>query len=324
VTGKNLNKAAKLKLENSKDSSDKSTVEGTVSVSGDSTNATVSFPAKDLVCLSQPAYSVFAVSSAGAETPTGQTLHFVPGPYILSVIPSPLDFSKKPAAAQSLDASGCNLTSVAKLELKASNGKTATFDNTVKPTAAGKASFSIDPTKLSDFGIGETKIPLSVLDSSGKATSVDPTLDITGLNAKPPAPASAGPPVTAVTPPTAGTDSTFTITGSGFDATSEVNITGKGCKSAGAGPCQFAADKLKITPITKPTQIQGTTNLPVGTDYSLAVQNGDAGPSKPSSPFAFKVQAASAPKPGKPTTGTKPTTKATTGTKATNKTSTTK
>jgi len=311
VTGKNLNKAAKLKLEDSKNATDKLTAEGAVSVSGDSTNATVTFPAKDLICLSQPAYSVFAVSSAGAETSTGQTLHFVPGPYVSSLSPNPLDFSKKPTDNQSLDAAGCNLTSVAKLQLTTSDGKTtASFDNTVSPAAADKASFSIDPTKVSGLGTGD--ITLKVLDSSGKAIAVDTKLKITGLasGSATPAPAPPAPTVTAVTAPTAGTNSAFTITGTGFDATSEVSIKGAGCQASGAGPCTFAAAKLKITPATKPTQIQGTTNLPAGSDYSLTVQNGDKG--TPSNAYAFAVKAAPASGSGKRTTGTKTTHKTST------------
>jgi len=277
LTGKNLNKAAKLKLRNSKDAADTATVDGTVAVSGDSTNATVTFKGEDLRCLAQPAYSVFAVSSTGAEQSTKLTLHFSPSPYAASIDPKALDFST--GSKQPLAVNGCLLTSVASLKLTTKKGESATFDST--SAAATKATFSIDSANLSKFGSSETGVVLSVLDKSKKETPIDPTLDIGAVQAVPLLKGSVQ-----ITPPAKpNMDFTFKVTGSNFDAKSAlVTITGTGCT---ADACTIENGKLKITA----TDISGTTKLPAGT-YKLTVQNGASGTK--SNELSFDVKASPA------------------------------
>jgi hypothetical protein len=181
LTGKNLNKVQTLRLRSVKNPTDPNPVDGTVGgYSPDLTTATVTFPADALRCLADTAYTVFGISSTGAEQTTGQTLHFSNGPYARKLDPDSLDFAD--GKAKDLKLEGCILSGVASLKLTstADSTKTATF----KPSGASAAdsiSFSIDPTKLSGFGSTESAIPLSVADSSGKATQIEPTLSITDL-----------------------------------------------------------------------------------------------------------------------------------------------
>ena len=178
LTGKNLNKAAKLRLRNAKDATDTTVVDGTVSVSGDATRASVAFPAEGLICLPQSSYAVFAVSSAGVEQSTTQTLHFPVTPYAKSFDPPSLDFSDN--KAHDLALSGCNLGSAANLELTAS-GATSNKIKASSPAAPKSVKFSISASDLSALPGTATMASLSVLDGSGKATPLQPTLGITNF-----------------------------------------------------------------------------------------------------------------------------------------------
>jgi len=98
LTGQNLNKVAKLKLVNAKDSTDPAIVQGAVTVSGDDTKGTVAFPVAGqagLGALNKPEYKIYTVTKEGIESSTNQTSHFGPNrPVLADIAPPSLDLAK--------------------------------------------------------------------------------------------------------------------------------------------------------------------------------------------------------------------------------------
>jgi len=71
LTGRNLEKIAKVRLSNAEDSADPATVDGSISVSGgDSNSASVGFAPEDLRKLKARSYNVFTVNANGIEVKT--------------------------------------------------------------------------------------------------------------------------------------------------------------------------------------------------------------------------------------------------------------
>jgi hypothetical protein len=162
VTGKNLDKVAKLRLRDPKDS-DTATAEGTVSVSGNSSSGTVSFQTAALHSLPLSAYSVFAVSSNGVEQKTSQTIHLSTDPYVSSVTPKAVDFSSGSAGPQSLTISGNHLAAVDTVSLANSDGskKVQIPLKVVALKTDTKLLVPLDPKTLTDFGSTKTTLTIT-------------------------------------------------------------------------------------------------------------------------------------------------------------------
>ncbi|HZL55890.1 MAG TPA: hypothetical protein VFC21_02345 [Bryobacteraceae bacterium] len=178
LTGKNLNRTGKLILRNTQDATDSAIVSGTVSVTGDSTNATVVFPAEDLRCLAQPSYSVYSVAPNGAEQPTSQALHFAPGPYVSKVDPPAIRFTNS-LKTQNVTATGCGLASVTGIQLVSGSGQTAMAAlSTPAPTNAS-VTVTVNSADLKTFAASEPKVGLAVVVKS-TSVPINPTLSIDG------------------------------------------------------------------------------------------------------------------------------------------------
>ena len=164
VTGKNLDKVAKLRLRNSKDAADTATAEGKVTpTSGDSSSATVEFQTKDLHNLTQPAYSVFSVSSKGVEQKTDLTMHFPTDPEVSSVSPTSIDISKD----HTLLLTGKHLALVDKVVLANLSNTSQSVDIPLKPDAASKdtqLSVPLDAATpaMTTFGTSQVKLSITL------------------------------------------------------------------------------------------------------------------------------------------------------------------
>jgi hypothetical protein len=162
VAGKNLDKVAQLRLRNAKDSTDVTTAEGTVSVSGDSSKGTVVFQTAALHALPQPAYNVFSVSGTGVEQKTGQAIHLSTDPFVSSVSPAQVDFSKDPKA-QTLTIEGDHLESVDAVVLTDKSNKAVTIPLTLDVLKKDtQLLVPLDPSKSDFSAFGTTAIPVQV------------------------------------------------------------------------------------------------------------------------------------------------------------------
>jgi hypothetical protein len=142
VSGANLDKFTKLRLENSGNLVDPVRPDGTLSDFGtDNSSAKVAFTVSDLKGASGDSYNVFAVGKDGTETNTGKTVHLNRSPLIGSVKPSPLDLTTKPPK---LTISGSNLDKLKAVCFKADSGNKSANP----PTGAGSSSFDLDVTSL--------------------------------------------------------------------------------------------------------------------------------------------------------------------------------
>lgn len=143
LTGKNLEKIAKIRLRNSRDPSDPAVVEGTVTVSGDSSNASVVFPVQGLRSLSAPDYTAFGVSASGLERTTGQALHFSLDPVIMRLAPvEAVDFG---AAPVTVTLEGYHLRGIAKMRLSHDGVDPVTVTPPLGVSTDTSASFAVDP-----------------------------------------------------------------------------------------------------------------------------------------------------------------------------------
>lgn len=147
ATGTNLDKAAQVKLRNYQDATDTKTADGTVSTSGDSKSAKVSFQVDGLCELTATAYKVYTVTKDGVEGGGDQLLHLDSATPLLFVGPDPatVDMDKlqtKDAKPVQIALKGCHLDKVTGVEL---TGGTQTIDLKMAqgaPTTSA-ASFSV-------------------------------------------------------------------------------------------------------------------------------------------------------------------------------------
>jgi hypothetical protein len=121
VTGKNLDKVARLRLRNSKVATDTVTADGPLQVVGDNTTGTLTLKISELRTLTAQDYDLFAVTLNGVETKTAAVIHFDLTPAILTFDPA-LDFSDSKASI-AFTLTGVHLASVKALTLSA-GGKT--------------------------------------------------------------------------------------------------------------------------------------------------------------------------------------------------------
>ena len=174
--GANLDKFAKLRLRNASDLSDTATAEGSVTVSGDSTNATVSFQASTLLGLPQPSYAVFGVTANGVEQNTSQYLHLSLNPVVTGYSPSPLDFTAK-SSPTSLALSGYHLSKVTSATLNdQSNHKVSLTKPAPTPQTDSSVTFNVDANSFKGV-TGSMNVTLTTAD--GKSSGVL-TLSVAG------------------------------------------------------------------------------------------------------------------------------------------------
>lgn len=185
LSGKNLDKIAKVRLRNSRDQTDTSIAEGTVSVNGDSNNATVAFPTASLRGLSQPAYNVFAVSSKDVEQKTTQTIHLSTAPFV-SVIAPLIDFTKDSVTPQNLTITGNHLATVDTVALtnpdKSKKVQIPLKEDALKSDT--KLTVPLNPSVLTDFGTAKTTLSVSIL-VGNQSFDTGQTFEFTGPANKP-------------------------------------------------------------------------------------------------------------------------------------------
>jgi hypothetical protein len=178
LTGKNLDKIAQLRLRNANDATDTTTAQGPVTVSGDSASGSVSFPTPALHALSQPAYTVYTVSSKGVEQKTGLTMHLSTDPFVTEISPSTIDLSGSSGAPQTLTITGYHLGNVDTVVFtdSANSKNTAsiplTLDALKKDT---QLLVTLDPSKLTAFGTKQITLNVTFLidkKASGPKTPV--------------------------------------------------------------------------------------------------------------------------------------------------------
>jgi len=147
LTGDNLDKVSKLRLENAANPVDPTRPEATVSVSGDSTSAKAAFKTSDLAAATGDVYNVFSVSKDGSESPTGQNIHVDQKTAVIKgVSPGGIDLS---VLSTKLTITGYNLNNLTKVCFSnAEADSKATFDIN-KGSSKTQATLDVDSAKLS-------------------------------------------------------------------------------------------------------------------------------------------------------------------------------
>lgn len=178
VSGENLDKVTKLRLENAGNLVDPARPEGVVSeVSSDNTTAKVAFNTSDLNAAPGDSYNVFVVGKDGTETATGQKVYLKhDAPKLTSVTPSSLDLGKKPL--DKLTLAGTNLDTLKNVCLKGSGSETKTIkvsdakstQATVDVSSAGltKGDWTIYAENCTDSNNGEKPPTLTVTPAKSK------------------------------------------------------------------------------------------------------------------------------------------------------------
>ncbi|MBS1820925.1 MAG: hypothetical protein JST61_02940 [Acidobacteria bacterium] len=170
VSGKNLDKLAKLRLHNPKSATDLRTAEGPVQVVGDANNATLTLTVADLRRLPEQLYNVYGVTSNGAEVETPQVIHLDGRPIITGFDPPTLDFSAGPDTLP-LAILGFHLGSVKNVTISSGSSKT------VKP-----GTFTADDLKIT--------VVVTKADATSLAPKGDLTVDLLDAQGKSIVPAS--------------------------------------------------------------------------------------------------------------------------------------
>jgi len=126
LTGSDFDTMSKLRMRPPGDTQAADAIDGTVTVSGDTSSATAKIAAADVKKISQPTYNLFAVDKSGNESNLNSTLSFVLSPTVTASPSQTLDLTAKPFTAT---LKGTNLQQVVKVTLKS----TTTSDE-IKPT----------------------------------------------------------------------------------------------------------------------------------------------------------------------------------------------
>src|SRR5581483_10095403 len=173
LTGDNLDKIAKLRLENATNPADPTRPEATVTVSGDSASAKAAFKVSDLAAATGDVYNVFSVSKEGSENATGQNIHLEQKTAVLTgVSPGSIDLSSPPTK---ITITGYNLNNLTKVCFsnaeagsrvifdpnKGSSKTQATLDVDLEKLSAGK--WELHPNDCSQSAGGKVEIVISGL-----------------------------------------------------------------------------------------------------------------------------------------------------------------
>jgi hypothetical protein len=140
VSGENMDKVTKLRLENAGNLVDPARPDGVISeVSSDNTGAKVAFNTSDLNAAPGDSYNVFSVGKDGTENATGQKVYLKhDAPKLTKVDPSSLDLGKKPP--DNLSLTGTNLDTLKNVCLKGPSSET----KTVKVSDAKSTQATVD------------------------------------------------------------------------------------------------------------------------------------------------------------------------------------
>jgi hypothetical protein len=178
LSGANLDKVAQLKLRNYQDATDTKTADGTVSTSGDSKSAKVSFSADKLGQLTASAYKVYTVTKDGVEGGGDLLLHFDSATPVLTAGPEPasIDLGKlkaKDAAKIPIALKGFHLDKVTSAHL---TGAKLPIDLPVDGAASSSTiTVSLSPGDLSKIDAKyTTNTPLRLSISLQTSTKADP------------------------------------------------------------------------------------------------------------------------------------------------------
>jgi len=208
ITGENLDKITKLRLENAGNLVDPERPEGNVTVNGDNTVATVKFNVSDLAKATGAEYNVYSVSKDGSETATGQKIALSASPTITAIKPDAIDLAKVPDKLTITGYRLDKLTEVCVSPGSAANGQAAK----VAINSPVEATMSTSLVKLTQgvwhFFLGDcAKQP----DDSKK------TITVTG---------NAPPTITSFNPTSAAIGQSITITGANLSGATAVAFGG--------------------------------------------------------------------------------------------------
>ena len=183
VTGENLDKVTKLRLENAGNLVDPARPEGVVSeVSSDNASAKVTFNVSELLALSGDSYNVFAVGKDGTETATGQKIYRdktkKQDATLTKVEPASLDLGKQPLDKITL--TGTSLDKLKNVGLSTGSGT----DCKKVPIDATATQATLD---VSSAGLTQSKWTIYFEDCTEPNNSKQ-TLIVTGIAPSKPAP----------------------------------------------------------------------------------------------------------------------------------------
>jgi hypothetical protein len=211
VTGDNLDKVAKFRLENSANAVDPIRPEATVTVNGDNTTAKAVFKVSDLASATGEKYSVFAVGKDGSETATGLPPVYLDSNTITltGVTPASINLGSLP---DQINLTGYNLNNLSKVCLKNdSAGKPQTVD-VKKGATKTKATVDANSLKVLKLSAGDWEIYLNDCSDSNDSKL---KLIITG---------SAQPQISSFNPASASPGKSVTIDGSNFTGLTSVTF----------------------------------------------------------------------------------------------------
>jgi hypothetical protein len=186
VSGENLDKVTKLRLENAGNLVDPARPDGVISeVSSDNTSARVAFNTSDLNALPGDTYNVFAIGKDGTEKATGQKVnlkHDAAKFTLAKVDPSTLDLGKKPL--DKLTLTGTNLDALKNICMKGPSSETKTVkvsdakstQATADVSSAGltKGEWQIYAENCTDSNGGEKPPTLGVTPAKSKTRGAPP------------------------------------------------------------------------------------------------------------------------------------------------------
>ncbi len=239
VTGDNLDKVSKLRLENAGNSVDPVRPDATVTVSGDNTSAKAAFKVSDLASAPGDTYNVYAVGKDGTETPTGLNVHLDTKDISLTgVDPTKIDLSSVPSK---VTLTGYNLNNLNKVCFSGSMANKPTAD--VKKDSS-KTQVTIDSASLKPLTAGEWEI---YLNDCSDANDSKQKLTVTGALA---------PKIDSFTPLSAAPGQTVTINGSNFTGAASVTFGGVAAMSPSVEDSKITA---KVPTGAKSGSIEVTT-----------------------------------------------------------------
>ena len=246
LTGTNLDKVNKLRLENAANVVDPNRPEAVVTVSGDNTTGTAKFKASDLAAASGDSYNVFAVGKDGNETATGQKINLDSGANISKVDPPSLDL----ANPGKITLNGNRLDKIAKVCF--SNAATASGGKNVAvtPGSGTQATLSFDINNSLQLTTGSWHVFPGECANQPAANA--PAVTITASAAQ----------IDSFTPTKAAVGATITLAGSNFGGTTAVTI----------GGVTVPKDNFKLTDAKTIT-----AKVPTGAKSGVVMLNGPGG-----------------------------------------------
>lgn len=224
LTGDNLDKVAKLRLENAANAVDPIRPEAPVTVSGDNTSAKATFKVSDITAATGDVYDVYSVGKDGIEIATGQKIHLNQKTVaITGLSPSTIDLG---SPTNTIAVSGQNLDSLTKLCFSNSATTSKPVFDVNKGTSKTQVTLDITSSKLSP---GKWQI---YINDCSEPNNSKKELVVAG---------AATPQVNSFAPASAGPGQTVTILGSNLSGVEIVAFGGVETK-----PTTSEDDKLTV------------------------------------------------------------------------------